>query len=123
MNKIAVYGTLRRGNGNHRLIEHCNMLSMEQIEGFHMYSLGGFPAVVPGKKDGFADTITVEVYEVDDDTLARVDRLEGYPGWYERSVVHTTHGDAYIYNFTEDMVRPSMVPITDGDWNQHKGAW
>lgn len=117
---VAVYGTLREGNGNHVLLEHEEKLSTERVSGFKMYSLGGFPAILPTGNE--EDRVTIEVYEVDDETLARLDRLEGYPGWYERSVVHTTLGGALIYHFTEDMIRPHFPLIEGGNWNEYRAA-
>jgi gamma-glutamylcyclotransferase (GGCT)/AIG2-like uncharacterized protein YtfP len=58
-----------------------------------MVSLGGFPALVEG-----TDTAQIEVFRVDSDAVGRgLDRLEGYPSFYDRRLIRTSHGDAWIY--------------------------
>ena len=66
IDKIAVYGTLKMGFGNHRLIQNCRYLGEDTLKNFDMYSLGGFPGVIHGKGE-----IKVEVYE-----LNRLETLE-----------------------------------------------
>ena len=70
---LFVYGTLKRGFSNHRLLEECKFVEEGCMSGV-MYSLGGFPGMVVS--DGLCDTVHGEVYEVTDFT--RLDQLEGY---------------------------------------------
>lgn len=78
MTKVFVYGTLLEGEGNHPLIaKHINT-KMDAIIPGKLYHLGGFPGVRDA--GGITDRnsfVLGEVYEVDDDTLAALDRLEG----------------------------------------------
>ena len=104
---VAVYGSLRRGFGNNDLLSTSRFLGEEWIEGnYTMYNLGFYPGVVEGSTE--PNKIRVEVYEVEDDVLARLDRLEGFRGddnpnnFYNRKVVKTSHGDTYIYFLNED---------------------
>lgn len=80
---VFVYGTLKRGHGNHRLLEAggARLLGTDSIKGWSMHDLGAFPAVAEGW-----DTVHGEVFEVDAETLARLDRLEGIPSFYQRTV-------------------------------------
>lgn len=65
---VAVYGSLRQGLGNHRLLMHVPKFKQGwTMTDFTMYSLGGFPAIVPDKA---GKPVVVEVYEVDDATFA-----------------------------------------------------
>ena len=75
--KVAVYGTLKKGRGNHGLLSTSQFLGDGLIHGYDMYSVhGGFPCIVPSKSgEGICK---VEVYEVNEETLARLDMLEGY---------------------------------------------
>ena len=113
---VAVYGSLRQGLGNHRLLEHVE--SHEKgvtLSNFNMYSLGGFPAIT---EEGTAGVV-VEVYDVDDATFARLDRLEGYPSFYDRKEVDVLldNGNtvqAWIYYLHD---QPAYAGLVEGnDW-------
>ena len=113
MNKVAVYGTLMRGEGNHSVMERAQgkFIGDTIINGFDMYHLGGFPGCIPG-----AGTIECEVYEVEN--MSVLDRLEGYyehmpeRGLYNRMVVPTDLGDCWIYIYNG---KPN-TPIKSGSW-------
>lgn len=95
---IFVYGTLKQGHGNHRLIHDQKFKGIGvSEENFQMYSLGGFPGVVAGSKE-----IVGELYEVDDLAFERCDRLEGHPHFYKREQVQVMNEEfedvlAWIY--------------------------
>lgn len=75
MHKLFVYGTLKKGKGNHGYIGGSSVVSRRTfVEGYQMYSLGGFPGVV---KDD-SSLIYGEVYSIDNKTLEGCDYLEGY---------------------------------------------
>jgi len=91
---VAVYGTLKKGRGNSSLLSASAFMGMQMLEGFVMYSAGGFPVIY--RQEG--NFIFIEVYEVDEATLTgSLDRLEGHPTWYRRELVDTVFGDAWIY--------------------------
>lgn len=107
--KVFVYGSLKQGYGNHPLIKDSVLLGECLTKPIYtMYSLGAFPAVVLQGNT----SITGEVYEVDDDTFARLDRLEGYPDFYDRTMIDTDHGKAWMY-FLE---REEGVEVEGGVW-------
>jgi len=109
---VAVYGSLRVGQGNHRIIAEYEPLSREwSVPEFTMHNLGGFPALVAGK-----NTVLLELYKVDDDTFAQLDILEGYPHFYNRRQVRTSLGDAWVY-FIEDLDHSHGV-VDSGDWSE-----
>lgn len=108
MNKVAVYGSLKEGFGNHRLLTTSEKVGEDWVDGWTMYSLGGFPAIVEG--DG---SIKVEIYEVDDETFSRLDRLEGYPSFYDRKKVETSEGAAWIYYHHTP---PAREIVESGEW-------
>lgn len=110
MHHVAVYGSLKKGFGNHRLLRHSTYLGEEWVEGWTMYHLGGFPAVAETEN---YDVVKVEVYLVDDETLGRLDGLEGYPHFYNRKEIETNWGDAWIY-FHD--VAPTAPIVAGGDW-------
>lgn len=116
--KVAVYGSLRKGMGNNRLLGDSKCLGVTTTDmPFAMYSLGGFPMVTFGDR---VCPIVVEVYECSSEVLQTLNYLEGYRGeggnnFYDRSLVATPLGEAYIYHIEDRSTSPdSLVP--NGDW-------
>ena len=106
---IAVYGSLRKGCTNHHYLHGGIYLGTDRLESWQMYSNGSFPYVLKG-----AGTITIEVYEVSRETLARIDELEGYPQHYDREKVETKHGKSWLYYVKE--VPAGCILLLGGDW-------
>jgi len=93
---VAVYGTLKQGHGNNRLLSSSEFMGAEQIKGFKMFSAGGFPVVFHSEDS--KDEISVEVFMVEQSTLqGDLDRLEGHPRWYRRELIDVSIGKAWIY--------------------------
>ena len=87
MHLVAVYGTLQKGFGNHKFLAQSRFVGKALTEpNFTLLHLGGFPGIV---RSGHT-AVSCEVYEVDDATLARLDRLEGHPTFYERQPLTVT---------------------------------
>jgi len=110
---IFVYGSLKRGESNHRLLARARFLRRAHTAPFfELYDLGAFPAMVAG---GFT-SIAGELYEVNEETLAALDRLEGHPTLYRRTPTPLADGgvaDAYV------LARGSVDGrwLTDGRWS------
>lgn len=121
-NKVAVYGTLRKGCGNHHIL-YGLPFSDDVVQGYKMHSLGGFPYVF--KTDDPSDEVIVEVYTVPDEATARrLDALEGYSngydGFYDRVQVTTKQGvQVYMYIFRDDTVGDHPV-VPNGDWKLYQ---
>lgn len=121
---VAVYGTLRKEEGNHFLLEESAYRGrgITKEKGV-MYGRGkGFPILrIPAKEgEEGATNIHVEVYEVTPDILRLLDRLEGYPSWYTRTpfkVIRRGRGEveAFIYHQPEYTNTAESI-IKSGDW-------
>ena len=113
MHTVFVYGSLRKTFGNHRLIQESKYLGEHTTEPeYTMISYGGFPAVI---KTG--DTpIKGEVYEVDEPTFRSLDRLEGFPHFYDRQKIKTPYGWAWIYQQYD--LDDRMTVVESGDWRE-----
>jgi len=113
---LAVYGTLRKGNSNHRLID--GELKWEgRINGFVMHNLGGFPTCVEGNS-----SIYVEVYDVTGESARQIEYLEGYPDFFDRLTVDTPAGKAQMYSCPLDKCGNADI-INTGDWNDARRNW
>lgn len=88
--KIAVYGTLRKRYGNHRLIEGSKFIGAGLTDEKHTLFASGIPFV---QKGGGTHQVRVEVYEVEESDVPRVDSLEGHPEWYRREETPITLDD------------------------------
>jgi gamma-glutamylcyclotransferase (GGCT)/AIG2-like uncharacterized protein YtfP/predicted glutamine amidotransferase len=85
MQRVFVYGTLKKGFGNHRLLSNSRFLgNATTVSKWLMIGEDmPFPYLLEQdwKKGKY---IKGELYEVDEATLARLDRLEGVPSHYKR---------------------------------------
>ena len=96
--KVFVYGTLMRGENNHHFLENSKCLGMSAIEGYDMYNVGWFPAIIPGN-----GRVPGELYEVPENDMASIDMLEGEGNLYIRKCEITRdHELAYIYEYAQD---------------------
>ena len=123
--KIAVYGTLRHGQGNNPRLLGSPMVWAGWLHGYSMVTLGGFPAAYSDD----SGAIWVEVYECDAEAVASCNRLEGYDpdaathSFYDRTTVTTTVGDAelYVMERIKDEERYVNSKISSGDWCNRMG--
>lgn len=105
LTKVFVYGTLKQGFGNHYLLSRSELLGSCIVNAnMVMFNLGGFPGVsfIPSDKDINPIDIVGEVYEVDAETMEHLDMLEGYPEFYDRTIINTEYGEAWIYHLPYD---------------------
>lgn len=126
---VFVYGTLRKGHGNYRLLAGRTVDEARAVvDGIlHAAPHGGFPCAVEG--DG---VIVGELMfigdEVFDETMYALDMLEGYHennpkrSMYLRKVVTATTPqgedfEAYMYFWNYDRVG-DLIP--SGDWNDYE---
>src|SRR5690606_2904045 len=105
---VFVYGTLKRGYGNHGVLGGSEFVG-EAVTDRHNYYMfdGGFPWVV----DGGEHKVVGELYEVKSkNILDNLDRLEGVPYMYVKSEVDVVtlygqHYSAYMYIASEASTR------------------
>lgn len=118
MNKVCVYGSLRKGMYNHVLMQNAIYLGDSAVQGATLYDMGAFPRVA---LDHGESSVKVEVYEVTEEQLTLLDRLEGYKSptadnFYDRAVVNTPYGQAYLYHIDGEGDEPV---VEGGDWVEH----
>lgn len=95
---VFVYGTLLRGERNHRALDGASfMYSTHTSAGRTLVDLGPYPALLPADamRDAGRAPIPGEVFRVDDDHLARLDAFEGRQ--YRREPIALRRGRAETY--------------------------
>ncbi len=115
--KVAVYGSLKRGHGNNRLLAAAEYLGRCMVRGkLTMVDLGYYPGVVIREK-GDEGAVLCEVYRVDEDTLASLDLLEGNGSYYTRSKVDTQWKKAWCYFLpAEEYLTRDIDVVESGIW-------
>lgn len=117
-NLVAVYGSLRKGMGNHNLLAESNFLGQDSLKGFKMISLVGYPALFESEEK---DVVKVEVYSASKNRMNRLDMLEGFPSIYNRKKIETKYGSAWIYYFDREMTGRETI-VESGDWVEYNGG-
>lgn len=116
---VFTYGSLRKGYGNHPLLDGSRFVATAKtLPAYTMIHLGGFPGIIYGGET----EIIGELYEVDARTLATLDQLEGHPGFYERQSIKVydaegTEYNTYCYLLPEIWLEDAPYLIKSGDWS------
>lgn len=115
--RIFVYGTLKRGFFNNDLLRDSTFLGEANLLGYRLYTFknGGPPVIV---EEGHEYFVTGELWEVDDKTLASLDRLEGHPNLYRRATV-ATNTMAYVWPHGKE----NIVPFPTTNWEPPRSAY
>lgn len=115
--KVFVYGTLKTGGGNNRLLRSSTSLGLATTleDTFTMFD-GGFPYVI----DEGILKIRGELFEVSDPiTLSNLDRLEGVPSHFCRRNVVVKTDDSEIHEAFMYIASPSTKEyITKSERNR-----
>lgn len=102
---------------NHRLLSSAKLIGEARTEAvFELYDLGAFPMLVKGGRHA----IVGEVYEVDAEMLAALDRLEGHPRFYRRTRIALTDGTKVeTYLLTPEQVAGRPI-VASGNWRERR---
>lgn len=96
--KVVVYGTLKKGYGNHHFLRDAEYLGDVVVPGyklFYSYSDKGFPVA----RECEDSSLKGEIYEIPQDKLGMVsamDRLEGEGSMYHRTQVLDGTAEMYV---------------------------
>jgi gamma-glutamylcyclotransferase (GGCT)/AIG2-like uncharacterized protein YtfP len=93
--RVLVYGTLKSGQGNFRVMQEAQGVSLGSAwtlqPDFFLIDLGVYPAAVPAKSDQ-GTVVQGELFELDEENLPILDRLEGFPHNYDRKEIPVEYG-------------------------------
>jgi len=124
---VVVYGTLKKGYSNHRLLEAADLIGVAQIYGDRILNDTWPPTFTytEGNKTPFEG----ELYKVTAEELRRLDGLEGHPnGWYRTQVDAVSDmGNgvtdivrAWCYFYYVDQGHPAC-PVENGSYIWREG--
>jgi gamma-glutamylcyclotransferase (GGCT)/AIG2-like uncharacterized protein YtfP len=109
--RVFVYGTLLRGESNHRLLAGAELLGAHRTAPcFALYDLGTYPGLTRGGRTA----VLGEVYRVSTADLCRLDRLEDYPWLYTRESIPSPWGPVWVYCYRGRIRNRPLIP--SGDW-------
>jgi len=113
---VFVYGTLMRGQPNHRVLVDAGarfVAAAETAEPRTLVDLGPYPALLPRHAARDATRVTGELYEIDEEALAVLDEFEGCPDLYTRERIglttETGPTEAWTYVFARPVPRHARV--------------
>ena len=96
--RVFVYGTLMNGESNHHFLENATFIGASSIDGYELYNVGWYPAIIMG--DG---EIPGELYQVPKGDMDSIDMLEGEGDLYIRKCEMASDGSlAYVYEYAYD---------------------
>ncbi|GAB1611133.1 putative gamma-glutamylcyclotransferase CG2811 isoform X1 [Argonauta hians] len=112
LERVFVYGTLKRGQPNHIHLENAaNGLAKFIGEAYtkHTYPLvvasdSNIPFMLPF--EGKGKLIQGELYDVDENMLERLDKMELHPNVYKRQQIPITFSDQTYQSWTYILQRP-----------------
>jgi gamma-glutamylcyclotransferase (GGCT)/AIG2-like uncharacterized protein YtfP len=119
---VFVYGTLKRGQGNNRLLSSSTFLTAaESVVQGQLKDLGGFPCwdMLSPVSDAPMAPVRGELWHVDLKDFRQLDMLEGHPNFFYR-----TQADFRIPEFKNSVYRAwvytlqhqaeTLCPIVEG---------
>jgi gamma-glutamylaminecyclotransferase len=100
---------------NHRLLAESAFLGEARTEeGFTLHDFGGYP----GMTKGGSGRVSGEVYEVTPEILKALDKLEGHPDWYQRTLIALDDvRRVETYLVTVNQLQGARL-ISSGDWRK-----
>ncbi len=115
MTRIGVYGTLKRGEANARLLRGARFVGGTKVHApYRLHGNREYPMLTPSAE---IHPLFVEIYLVDRPLLEALDRFEGRFG-YRRVTVMPEGGetplDLYVHPGPPP---PGFEPKPEGDWN------
>jgi len=111
---VFVYGTLKKGHGNHPALEGATFLGEGQtVAPYALHAGDGLPMVDEANP---ISPIHGELYLVDAHTLAALDRLEGHPSFYCRKWVPIRHPGGTGYAWLYFANQPEGPIEATGNW-------
>lgn len=117
-NLIFIYGSLRKGCYNNRMIDTQEFVCRATIKGYKMFKhiMLPYPKVI--KTDSSADMIQGEVWKVTDSVFEKIDMMEKGAGFYRDTVIFD-YMECSIWLFdTQEIaeIYNEVIELEKGNW-------
>lgn len=111
MLNLFVYGTLKKGFSNHHYLKNSQYIAAATTSEQHQMYQSGIPFVIKNKG---TSPIHGEVYKIDNETLKRIDMLEGHPHCYKREIIRIildngNETEAWIYFYPQKPANSILI--------------
>ncbi|XP_031554844.1 putative gamma-glutamylcyclotransferase CG2811 [Actinia tenebrosa] len=124
MPKIFVYGTLKNGFPNHYLLKNPPKGKTTFVE--HAVTKERYPLVIGTDAKipfmlpipGQGKNIKGEIYEVDEEALVHLDKLEDHPSWYRRLPCQVVLSNAEELNCETYFLMNSKQELLDKEFHE-----
>lgn len=120
--KVFVYGTLMRRRSNHFYMKRdgIRFLGKGKASGFALYNVTPY---YPGAVKEEGETVLGEIYEVPEEHMGNLDRLEGNGFLYQRekAEIELESGEkvqAWIYVWLKKFRPETKVPLERQPWKR-----
>ncbi|WAM36708.1 gamma-glutamylcyclotransferase family protein [Caldicellulosiruptor acetigenus] len=116
---LFVYGSLLSHNSNNYLLNGCKFIGKAVLEGYGLYKVSWYPAIVP--KEG--SKVAGEVYEVDETLIKEIDDFEDEGELYRRQEVDVILNDnkvikAWTYVYLLDVDEKNYISFEKQPWRE-----
>jgi gamma-glutamylcyclotransferase (GGCT)/AIG2-like uncharacterized protein YtfP len=110
--KVFVYGTLRQGQTAHHLLAGARFIGAAwTAPEYTLLDMGTYPALVAGGQTA----VLGEIYEIESEAIAELDRYEDAPELYRRELSTIGGHEVFVYLLrAEHALNRPRLP--HGDW-------
>ena len=115
--KVAVYGSLRKGEYNYeRFVDYfkggLEYLRTTVVRGYDLYDLGAYPGI--RVSSDLSKELVVDIMECSDDCFKHIEAMEHGAGYNSVSItVGADECTIYVYNY------PATNLVESGDWSKY----
>lgn len=111
---LFVYGTLKRGEKNHNVMEDAIYLGdIQTSPDYLLVDLGPYPGMI--EKPLAGSMVQGELFEIPSSLLNKLDKIEGSPYLFNLEPISLADGSkAFAYLFKQSILEARM--LSDGVW-------
>lgn len=114
---LFVYGSLISHNSHHYLLEGSKFVGRAILENYGLYKIAWYPGIV--LKEG--SKVLGEVYEVDENTLKKIDEFEGEGELYKREKIkvileNKKELEVWTYIYLQEVEEENYIPLEEQPW-------
>jgi gamma-glutamylaminecyclotransferase len=123
MKLISVYGTLRKGFGNHHFLADQKFVGTGLTDEKYTMRASGIPFVSKSREGDPKTQILIETYRVSERAFLSIDGLEGHPVFYKREVIPVTVEGVQLFTWLYFCEDGTGEIIESGDFSDHTRSY